>query len=81
MIGEVERDAAVAFAERLEAAPDDFAGGEQRVEVRALIAFDARGQNLRFDARCRQRRALQRFDDVEQRVETLAADASGPATW
>ena len=72
MIGQIQRDAAVAFAERFEAAPDDFAGGEQRVEVRALIVFDARRQDFRFDARCRQRRALQRFDDVEQRVEALA---------
>jgi hypothetical protein len=50
VIRQVERDAAVAFAERLEAAPDDFASSEERVEVRALIVLDARGQDFRFDA-------------------------------
>ena len=33
VIGEVERDAAVALAERLDADPDDLAGRHQRVEI------------------------------------------------
>ena len=39
VVGQVQRDAAVAFAERLDADPDDFAGRHQRVEHGRLIVL------------------------------------------
>ena len=78
MIGEVERDAAVAFAERLDAHPDDFAGGHQRVEHRRLVVVDARRQDLALEHRRRERRALQLLDRVEQRLERRGARSPMP---
>ena len=69
VVGEVERDAAVAFAERLDAEPGDLAGRDQRVEQRRPVAGDARRQHLALEHRGDQRRALQPLDDIEQRVE------------
>ena len=68
MIGEVQRDAAVALAERLDADPDDFAGRRDRVEIGRIVAVDPRRQDLGLEDRRRQRRALQLLDRVEQRV-------------
>ncbi len=72
-VGEVERNAAVAFAEGIDAAPDDFAGGDEGIEVGGRVAGEASGENLRFEQRGGQRRALQRLDSVEQGVEAATA--------
>ena len=69
VIGQVQRDAAVALAERLDADPDHFARRHQRVEHRGLVVRDARRQDLALEHRCRERRALQLLDGVEQRLE------------
>ena len=69
VIGQVERQPSVAIADRLDAAPDDFARGAQRIEIGGLVALDARRQDLGFEDRRRQRRALQVLDRVEQRIE------------
>ena len=71
-VGEVQREPAVAIAERLDAAPDDFAGGGQRVEIGGVVALDARREDLALEDRRRQRRALQVLDRIEQRVEAGA---------
>ncbi len=69
-IGQVQRDAAVALAERFHADPRDLARGRERVEVPGAIALDARRQDLGLEQRGGERRPLQALDDVEQRVET-----------
>ena len=79
MIGEVQRDAAVALAERLDADPDDFAGRRDRVEIRRIVAVDPRRQDLGLEDRRGQRRALQLLDGVEQRIERRAAASPRPA--
>ena len=65
-VGKKESDAAVAFADGLDAGPGHFAGGDQGIETGGIVAGDARGQDGRFKQRCGQRRALQAFDGVEQ---------------
>ena len=40
VVGQIERDAAVAIAERLDAAPDHLAGGGERVEIGRRVAVD-----------------------------------------
>ena len=69
VVGEIKRDAAVSFAERLDADPDDLARGHQRVEHRRLIVCDARRQDISLEDRGGERRALQLLDRVEQRLE------------
>src|SRR5438874_11748401 len=71
MIGEIERDAAVALAERLDADPHHLAGCGDGVEVRWIVDVDPRRQNLRLENRRRERRALQLLDRVEQRVSAV----------
>ena len=66
LVGEEERDAAIAFADGLDAGPCDFAGGDERVEAGGVVAGDARGQDGGFKQRCGDGRALQAFDGVEQ---------------
>ena len=44
MVGEVERDPSVAIAERLDADPDHFACGHQRVEHRRLVVATRAGR-------------------------------------
>ncbi len=58
--------------ERIEAAPDDFTGGNQRIEVGRGVAGDAGGEDLRFEQRGGKRRALEGFDGVKQCVEAAA---------
>ena len=70
VVGEVQRDASVAFAQRLDAEPGDLAGRDQRVEQRRGVTGDARRQHLALEHRGHQRRALQPLDRVEQRVES-----------
>ena len=82
MIGEVQRDAAVALAERLDADPDDFAGRHDRVEIRRVVDVEARRQDLGLEDRRRQRRALQLLDGVEQRVGAVPPLDDRPArSW
>ena len=63
---------AVAIAERLDAEPHDLARAHQHIEVGGTIALHAGRQHVGFEHRCRQRRALQLLDRVEQRVEAAA---------
>ena len=70
VIGQVERDAAVPLAQRLDAAPDDFTAGGQGVEVGGVVPLDARRENLALEDRRRQGCALQVLDRVEQRVQS-----------
>ncbi len=67
-LGPVERDAPVARADRLEAAPDDLAGGAERVEIPGPVAVDARGQDARLERRRDERAALELSDHREQGV-------------
>jgi hypothetical protein len=46
MVGQVESKAAVALAERLDAAPDHLARGRQRVEVRRAVTVHPASQDL-----------------------------------
>src|SRR5207248_6029170 len=41
LIGEVQRDASVALAERLDADPHDFTRRRHRIEVRRIVDVDA----------------------------------------
>jgi len=68
VVRQVQRDASVAIAERLDADPDDFARGRHRVEIGRLVRGDPRRQHFGLQRRRRDRRALQLLDDVEQRV-------------
>ena len=69
VVGQVEREAPIVFAEGLEAAPDDLAGSRQGIEVGRLIPFDPSRQDLGLEDRRDERRALQVLDGIEQRVE------------
>ncbi len=69
LVGEKQRDAAVALADRLYAGPRHFAGGDERVEPGGRVIGNARGQNRSLQQRSRQRCALQVFNRIEQRVE------------
>jgi hypothetical protein len=71
VVGEVQRDAAIALAERLDADPDDLAGRGDGIEIGGIVAIDARGENLGLENRRRERRALELFDGVEQRIGAL----------
>ena len=73
MIGEVQRDAAVAIADRLDADPDDFSGRRHRVEIGRVVVLDPRRQDLRLENRRRERGALQLLDGVEQRIGARVA--------
>ncbi len=72
VIGQIQRETAVMFAERFDAGPHDLASGCQRVEVGRLVALDTRGQDLGLENRGDDRRALQAFNRVEQRVQSRA---------
>jgi len=69
MIRQIERDAAVARAQRLDADPGHLTCRHQRVEHGGLEVLDARGQHFALQDRGRDRRALQLFDGIEQRLE------------
>src|SRR4029079_10557583 len=71
-VRQIQRDTAVFFPERLDAAPDDLAGCAERVEIARRVVVDARGEDLALEDRRRQRVALQRVDGIEQRVEAAA---------
>jgi hypothetical protein len=70
-----QRDAPIALADRLDAGPGHFARGNQRIEAGRRILRNARRQDRALDQRRRQRRALQTFDRIEQRVEISMAAA------
>ena len=76
VISEIQRDAAIPFAQRLDADPDDFAGSHQRVEHRRLIVLDSRRQDFALEHGRRDCRALQLFDGVEQWLEAMATPSS-----
>ena len=73
MIGEVQGDTPIAFAERLDADPDHFARGGDRIEIGRVVDLEARRQNLGFQNRCRKRSALQLLVRIEQGVGAAAA--------
>ena len=75
VIGEVQRDAAVAFAERLDADPDDFAGAHQRVEHPRCVVVYARRQDFALEDGRRDGGALQLLDRIEQRLEPASTRA------
>ena len=68
MIGEIQRDAAVALAERLDATQTTSPAAAIGVEIGGVVALDPRRQDLGLENRRRKRRALQLFDRIEQRV-------------
>ncbi len=72
VVGQVERDAAVALADGLDAHPGHLAGSDQRVEVARRVALHARREDLALQHRGRQGAALQPLDHVEHRVEPRA---------
>ncbi len=45
LVGEVEGDAAVVLAERLDAGPGDFSGSDEGVEIAGLVVGDAGGED------------------------------------
>jgi hypothetical protein len=71
-VGEVKGDAAVAFPDGIHAAPHDFSGGDEGIEVGGGIASETSGEDLGFEERRGEGRALEGFDGVEQGVETAA---------
>ena len=73
MIGQIQRDASVAGAERFDAHPDDLAGRRHGVQVRGIVCVDPRGKDLGFEDRRGQRRALELLDRIEQRVRAVPA--------
>ena len=72
VVGQVEREPAIVLPERFEPAPHDLARSRQRVEIRRLVALDARRQDLGLENRRDERRALQPLDRIEQRIEAGA---------
>ena len=49
-VGKEESDAAIAFADRLDAGPGHFACGNERVEARRIVPSDAGGEDGRSRA-------------------------------
>ena len=49
MIRQIQRDPAVALAERLDADPHDLAGRHDGVEVAGIVAVEPRRQDLGFE--------------------------------
>ena len=79
VIREVQRDAAVALRRAARRPPRPLRRRAiSRVEVGGPVAFDPRRQDLRFEHRDRQRRALQLLDRIEQRVERRARPRPTP---
>ncbi len=68
MIGEIQRNAPVAVAHRLDPDPRELACCGDGIEIRGVVDIDARRQNLGFEERCREGRALQLFDRVKEGV-------------
>ena len=75
VIGQVQRDAAIAFAERFDADPDHFAGRHQRVEHGRVRSPRCAPAGSRVRARCRNGGALQLLDGVEQRLQAAPAES------
>ena len=78
---EVQGDAPIARADRLDAAPDDLAGGSEEIEIGRLEGPDARGKDVAGERARRDGRALQLLDDREEgieprsrRIETVPGD-------
>ena len=84
VIGEIQRDAAVAIAERLDADPRHLAGAEQRVEHRGRVVADAGRQDLACRAPTPRaaRPAVARSRRAGRRARASAApsDASRPGS-
>src|SRR5579859_5085501 len=70
MIRQIKRHTPVAITESLNTAPHHLTGRQQRVEIVRVVATYARGQNLRFERGCDERRALQALQRVKQGVQT-----------
>src|SRR5712691_5960834 len=72
MVSEIQRDAAVPVAERVDADPYDLPRGGDGVEIRRIVNVDPRRQDLGLENRRWQRRALQLLDRVEQGVGAMS---------
>jgi len=77
VIGQIQGEPPVAFAERLHAHPHHLAGGDDGVEVSRVVVLQPGRQDFSFEDRRRQRRSLELLDHVEQRVgaDTLLHEA------
>ena len=51
LVGKEERDASIALAHRLDSRPGDFAGSDERVEPRRIVASDAGGEDGSLEQR------------------------------
>jgi hypothetical protein len=71
LVGEVERDTAVALSERGDADPHHLAGAYQQVELPGVVAVEASRQGFAREDRRRQRSALELLDHIEQRIDAL----------
>src|SRR2546425_13058342 len=49
MVGEIQRDAAIAIAERLDSDPNDLSGRTEHVEIGRTVILDPRRQNLALE--------------------------------
>ncbi len=72
MVGEIERDAAVAAADRIDSAPDQLAGREEHVQVAGPERLDPRSQHLAVQRARDQRSSLELLDGGEERIDPAA---------
>jgi len=56
-------------ADRLEPAPDDLSGRAKKIQIRGLVAFDARRQDLALENRSGQRRARELINGGEKCIQ------------
>ena len=65
MVRQIERDASVTSAERLDTDPDNLASRRDRIEVRGVVPVDAGREYFGFEDGCRERCALKLLDGVK----------------
>ena len=69
VVRQIQRNAPVTIAQRLDAEPPHFAGAQQRIQHLRRVAAHARREHLAIEQRCHQRDALQLLDHIQQAVE------------
>src|SRR5579862_1120901 len=69
LVGQKQPNASVALAERFNTRPGHFAGSNQRIEPRGIIAGNTRRKNGGLEKRRGNRRSLQIFDGIEKSIE------------
>ena len=72
MVREVERNAAVARADRIDSPPYKLAGRAEQVEIGVPVRIDARRQDFGLEHAGRKGRALNLLDGAEERVHAAA---------